>query len=412
MKLAGQREHIVIVGAGYAGLSCALSLARKAPQARISIVNREGRQELTSELFRSLRTGKAEYFDFRSLLRQHDIRFVEGHVLAIDPHTQQLRFKHGTPALNYDTLVLATGQKTEIPPIPGLADFLGGDRGVDNKVFLFKTNAQAQSLRMALRRLHWCPDPAALSRDTFVVILGGGTAGLEVAGEIAAMRARNRRARVVLLEQNRDLLPDFSPIAQKKLKQILARMGIETLLGSAAIRVDDREIHIQNGQVIPWDLLVLCAGGRPPAQLFNPFAKTFDLRQGLLVNNRCEIPGFPAHYAIGDIARIPEGENPLHNYAPVPKRAQFAVQEGRYLAQELSHKLKHQNLSGNIETFCAQDLGYLVSLGPNEGLARFGAPVTGFGWRLASPFVTGPLVDRLKQLAKLKYLTQLSSRWL
>lgn len=412
MKFSRHREHVVVVGAGYAGLSCALELARQSRSrrsgeatARISLVAREGRQELTTELFRSLRTGDSEYFNFRPLLKKHDIRFIEGQATDIRPTQKEIQLKGAsTETLSYDSLVIAAGRQTQLPEIAGLKELFNGNHHPENKVFLFKNNAQAQSLRFALRRLDWSKPS---TRDIFVVIIGAGKTGLEVAGEIAAMRGSNRHARVIVVDSESTLVPGFSPIAQKMLKKELAGMHIETVLGSPAIRVEARELHIQNGQVIPWDLLVVCTGAPASAPFLRSFADVLDEKFSVITDSRCEIPGFAQHFAIGGIARIPRREDPLANTKMVSDRPQFAVQEGRFLASAIIARLKVGNADTPGPAFQARDLGYLLSLGPNNGLGRIGEERESRIARFFSPFIVGASIDKLKMLARARYIAQL-----
>ena len=415
MKFLGRREHVVVIGGGYAGLSCALDLSRRNERQgrgealRVTLVSREGRQELTNELFRCLRTGAPELFDFRPLLKKHDIRFVEGQATEIDPVTRSLSIKGATrSSLVYDSLVVATGAHTGLPLVEGLSDLLQEKEAIDSKIFLFRNNAQAQSLRFSLRRWGWSiPGSDIFKRDFFVVVLGGGARGLEVAGEIAAMRGKNRHARVVLVDQKAELMPSFSPIAQKLLKKELARMQIETVLGSPAHRIESRELHIGNGQVIPWDLLVVCAGSRTPSPFLQAFGETAAAPDGLRVSARCEIPRYPRHYAIGSAAFIPRGDDPLSNARAWPRRSHFAAQAGRYLAGEIVERLQSNDFHTEQRPFQPHDYGFLVSLGPYNGIGRVGQERSSRGARLLSPFVVGAAVDKLKAMARSHYLAQL-----
>lgn len=403
-------DHVVILGAGYAGLTCALKLAslrHHHSRFRITLVARENRQELTCEFYRSLRWGDNVLLPFRDLLSASQISFVEGRALSIDPLHRKLIIKGGEQSeLSYDHLVLALGRKTQWPAIENFTEIYEKSKSTDPHIFHFRSQAQVQSLRLALKRLRW-EDPLPRSRDSFVIVLGAGSTGIEVAGELAAMRARNPQCRVVLVDERPELLTDFSPVARKVLKKQLAKMQIETVLGSRAQRMLNQELHLQNGQVLPWDLLVVCAGSAPAESILKPFHAGLDAEGLLKVDSQFRVSSFPRVYAIGDNARIPYPSSGLQNLRFVPHRAQFAVQEGVFLAELFADYFKTGSFPKRI--FDPQDLGYLVSLGPQRGVGRVGPEIPGKFKKLLSPFVYGPVVNELKRVAYLKYLAQLKS---
>ena len=412
MNLYPKSQHIVVLGAGYGGLPCVLKLAHAmrsksslGAKTHITLVNAEPRQELTCELFRALRTGVSESFSFLPALKRAGVDFLEGTVSSIQPAEKTLQVRgENRREFRYDHLVLAAGSKARLPELNGLKEAMELSEQNDKRIFLFRNNVQVQALRLALKRIGWGPDKRA-SKDVFVVILGAGTTGLEVAGEIAALRGKNRRARVIVVDQKSGLLEGFSPVAKRVLKRELGRLGIETVLGSPATAISERELKIKNGQVIPWDLMILSTGSRPSLKLTEKFGDAAT-PQGLRVKRNLQVEGFMDHYAIGDAALIPRSLHELGNISYLPKLAQFAVQQGHFVAKLLEEKIiDGQNIHSN--EFEATDLGQLVSLGPYAGFGRIGPEVQNPLGRFLSPFVTGPIVDQLKRASRMKYITQL-----
>jgi NADH dehydrogenase FAD-containing subunit len=410
-SLYSRSQQVVIAGAGYAGLPCALRLASLAKRkglegrVRIALVNPEPRQELTCELYRTLRSGQNAFLPFTNMARRLGVQFIEGRVAGIDPAAGKLRVRgegHGEWA--YDHLVIACGRKAAPPEIEGLKEFLENESTFEKRVFPFRNNAQVRALRLALQRLGWAKD-ARFQKDVFVVVMGAGSTGLEVAAEIAALRGRQRAARVILLDEKKSLLNGFSPIAQKMLKKDLKRLGIETVLGSKAAIMNASEIRLENGQEIPWDLLVLCTGSRPSSSFTGPFSEAF-VDGGLLTSSRFEISGYNNHWVVGDLARMQLKTAPFANAAYLARNAQFAVQSGQYLADHLARALGAK-LPPLTHDFEPTDLGYLVSLGPGNGYARLGPQSSSRLGRLASPFLRGPIVDQLKKAARTRYLLRL-----
>jgi NADH:ubiquinone reductase (H+-translocating) len=405
VTLHRQIPHVIVVGAGYAGLPCALRLARH-KDIRVTLVSPDVRQELTCDLYRTLRTGKPYTFAFPKLLARRGVRFVESRVSNVDPANKLIELRGiNQQALPYDALVVATGLRSVMPAIDGLEDLYQRNKeNLSKRIFQFKKTSHVQELRTALARIGWKPESRE-TRDRFVVVLGAGTTGIEVAGELAHLRGNNKRCRIILLDEHPSLLKDFSPIARKLFRKDLNRLKIETVLGSAASRLSEEELHLHNGQVIPWDLLVLCTGAKRTTTWLSGLASA-ENQSGLAVDESFEIKGHPLHYAIGDVARYTQDSAPLKNPLILPKRAQFAVQSGLFLADRLPLLLKNSPTHDHAP-FRASDLGYLVTLGPYDGIGRIGPQASSRLAKWASPFVHGAAVDKLKNLVRVRYLLTL-----
>jgi NADH:ubiquinone reductase (H+-translocating) len=407
VTLHRRNPHVAIIGAGYAGLPCALSLSHN-KNIRVSLINPDTQQELTCDLYRTLRSGKPYLYPFSKTLARNGVRFIEGNVTSLDPIKKTLDVR-GLQRQNlaYDALVIASGLRNVLPPIDGLEELMAQDQeSLSKRIFQFKKLSHAQSLRAALSKLDWRPD-ARQSRDHFVVILGAGSTGLEVAGEIAHLRGRNRKCRIVLVDEASSLLRDFSPVAQKIFKRTLHKLNIETVLGSPAKNLNAQELLLENGQVIPWDLLVLCTGSKRAPSWTASFDKV-SFSAGLSVNSHFELDAYPLHYVIGDLARYTLNKIPMQNPRLLPKRAQFAMQAGQHVAKVLPASLG-TIYSGvaDLPEFKVQDLGYLITLGPREGIGRLGPQPQTRAQRWISPFIQGSKVDALKNAVRIRYLLTL-----
>ncbi len=409
-------RHIVVVGAGYAGLPCALKLGHYAKKnkrrssgqaARVTLINPEPIQELTCEIYKTLRKGRDYTLRLQDYIKKCGIDFIQARAYEVDSEKKLLTVRGSAKIeIPYDDLIVASGMRAKAPDIQNLDQLMNDHEQFSQKIFSFKNHSQAHSLRTALMKIHWDEQPSvAWKKDFFIVIVGGGSSGIELAGEIAYMRKKNKRARVVLVDSERDLLKDFSAIARRVLKKQLANLGIETVLGSPIQKITASELHIENGQLIPWDYLILATGSAHLEKYLDSLKQAHEER-GLKVDAHFQIEGHPNHYAIGDAALIRTSEHPMANKIVVPKRAQFATQEGLYLADHLIQKYIRSAHAAN-DSFETTELGYLVSLGPMAGIARLGSNAQSGIKKILSPFVYGPIVDQLKKAARLKYIATL-----
>ena len=407
MKSVKKMPHYLIAGAGYAGLPLAIRLNRIAKgQCRISLVSPDTKQELTCDLYRTLRNGKAYTFPFLKTLKHAGINFIEGHVHGIDPDKNKVMLRaQSRTDLHYDKLILTAGLRLKTPSIEGLQEFLEHDReSMRKRIFSFKKTNHAQTLRLAMSRIGWGSEKTSNDKDTFVVVLGAGSTGLEVAGELANLRGKNPRDRIILIDENKNILSDFSPVAGKLLNKKLRKLGVETVLGSPVKKITDSEIHLSSGQVVPWEILVLCTGNVAAPTWAEGINKN-EFENGFKVDSQFKLTEFSNIYALGDLARYSMKSSPQKI---LPKRAQFAYQASAFLADEFLANLKGKEFSNN--TFKGSDYGYLISLGPKDGIARLGPQMHSQFGKFFSPYFQGQKVDQIKRFIRLNYLAQLKSQ--
>ncbi|MFV0458322.1 MAG: dihydrolipoyl dehydrogenase family protein [Actinomycetales bacterium] len=157
--------------------------------------------------------------------------FVRGSGRILGPHCVEVS---GSRYSTGRGIVVSTGSRPAVPPIPGLA-------AVD-----FWTNhefVQAEAL------------PSSL------IILGGGAIGCEI-GQVAARFG----VRVTLVEAADRLLPADEPEAGRILADVFATEGIEVHLGSGATSVsrarDDFEVTLASGGVVSAERLLVATGRR------------------------------------------------------------------------------------------------------------------------------------------------------
>ncbi len=205
------QQRILVLGAGYTGMMCALGLARRTrrQRARVTLVNPSAR--FTERLrMHQVATGQhlAEV-SIPDLLAGTGVEFVQGWAEHIDPETREVRVDtvDGTRLLVYDTLVYAIGSVADVRTVPG----------VDAHAYTLDSPQSAVKLAARLAQV-----PGGT-----VAVCGGGLTGIEAATEIAESHPD---VRVVLL--SRDVPGSMmSAPARRYLDRALARLGIEVRTG-------------------------------------------------------------------------------------------------------------------------------------------------------------------------------------
>jgi len=361
---ADPRPHVVIVGAGFAGLDAAKALA-DAP-VRVTLIDRNNYHKFQPLLYEVAMAG-LEPDDIAHNVRNifqdaPNVRFRLGTVSGIDDEGKWVHLRSGDP-IPYDYLLLAAGAVTN--------DF--GIEGVAEHGFPLKNVPDAVNLRNHILRQfeRFDRNPAQAEDGTLTfVIVGGGPTGVEMAGalvelfdtlddDFTAFNIREK-ARCVLLEMQDDLLPPYAESLRDYTRQVLEARGVEVMTSTVVDRVEPDTVHLQSGDRIPTQTLIWAAGVKasPVADMLDGLDKARDGR--VVVNGDLTLPGYPDVYAAGDMAAI-EGEDGYE-----PQLAQVAMQSGRHAAKMITRRVQ----GADAESFSYSDYGQMATIGRNAAVAE------------------------------------------
>jgi NADH dehydrogenase len=357
-----ERPHVVIVGAGFAGLSAAKELAR-AP-VDVTLVDRRNHhlfQPLLYQVATAALNPSDIAYPIRSAVRDaRNVRTLLGTVEHIDPATRTVTLDRDS--LSYDYLVLATG---------ATHTYFGNDSWREVAPGL-KTIEDALEIR---RRVLLAYEEAEREEDedarrawlTFVVI-GGGPTGVELAGSLSEIGrhtiARDFRridptsVRVILVEGHDRVLPPYPEDLSAKAQRQLEDLGVEVVTGKNAkeldasgVTVGDRRIHART---------ILWAAGVAASPLGKQLGAETDRAGRVVVEQDLSIAGHPEVFVVGDLAAIhaPDG-------SPVPGVAPAAAQAGKHVGRTIRRRL-----AGRPTTpFRYVDKGALATVGRARAVA-------------------------------------------
>jgi len=364
--------QVVIVGAGFGGLSAARALARSPVD--VTVVDRNNYHTFLPLLYQvaaaELEPGDIAY-PVRTILRKiPNVRFAMAEVKRVDLSRRVL--DTDGPAIPYDFLVLATGT----------IDYFFGIPGAPEYAFSLKNLEEAIALRNhILGCVEWADhEPEAKRRQellTFAVV-GGGPTGVETAGALAELiqgplmkdcqTLDFGEVRIVLVEAADRLLPTLPEKMGAYALSRLSSLGVEVRLQSMVSRITPDELHLEDGTVIPACTTVWAAGvrGVPHAEASGlPVARRG--RVGVLPT--LQVPDRPEVYVIGDLAYFEEEGSPL------PMVAQVAIQGGVTAARNIERQLAGQDPL----PFRYRDRGTMATIGRNHAAAYvYGRTFTGF----------------------------------
>jgi NADH dehydrogenase len=367
----GDRTEILILGGGFGGVYTTRELERRLKGRRdvaVTLISREN-FFLFYPLLPEAAGGTIETHHIVSPLRQllKHTRVQVGEVEAIDLGRQIVTVSHGLVRhrheLAYDQLVLALGGVSHYFRIPGVADHTLPLRSVDDALAI-----RSRVIR-ALELAEVEDDPAERQALLTFIVAGGGATGVETAAEINdLLRGSLARYRTIRREDIRVVLVDAAPrlllevpvdLAGHAVRQ-LQRRGIEVILNNPVAGADEEALTLKDGTRLPSHTIIWAAGvATNPLLRDLPCAR--DERGRVVVDEYLAVGGYPGVWAVGDNARVP-----LPGDKTAPPTSQFAIRQGKLLAQNIVASLG----VGERESFRFTGLGSFVTLGRRSALAE------------------------------------------
>jgi NADH dehydrogenase/putative oxidoreductase len=358
--------RVVIVGAGFGGLTCAAGL-RTAP-VRVTLIDRHN-YHLFQPLLYQVATSSLSAGDIatpvRGLFRdQFNTDVVYGEVTGVDSTRREVIV--GAKRVAYDYLVLATGASHSYFGKDEWAPFAPGLKRVEDAI-----QVRARLLS-AFERAEASDDPVERRSLLNFLIVGGGPTGVELAGAIAelarfGMEQEFRhfdpaQARVILVQAAPRLLPTFPEALSEEARRSLERLGVEVLVGSRVEKIDAAGVTV-NGQRIPSRTVLWAAGvvASPAARWLSARA---DNAGRIKVEADLSLPGLPDVFAIGDTALSSAWDG-----QPVPGLAPAAKQGGLYVAHLIRSRIAGKPAPA---PFRYRHPGSLATIGRKAAVADFG----------------------------------------
>ncbi len=347
--------HVVICGAGFAGLSAISRLTRAG--LRVTLVDGHLYSTFQPLLYQvataGLNPGDVTY-PSGSFAGRYGANFRHGELAAIDPASRLVKFDNGLE-LSYDYLIIATGVAAAYHGITGAAEH----------TFALYTRSNSVALRdhlmAAFERL------SVASGDLHITVAGGGATGVELAGTLAELSATvldatfpdvdPARIHVRLIEMAPALLTSFNERLREYARGQLDKRGVDIRLNTRIAEITSSQVLLADGENLPSDLTVWAAGvGAADA------VTAWGLPQGkggrILVGSDLRVHGQDRIFAVGDIAENPDD--------PTPQLAQPALQMGRHAAKQIV-RLHRQTAT---EPFHYHDKGQMATIGRRSAVVQ------------------------------------------
>jgi NADH dehydrogenase len=348
-------HRVVIVGAGFAGLTCARELAKNSA-VHVTVIDRNPYQTFSPLLYQVATGGLPEddiAYPVRAAIPGVD--FHRGEVIRIDPLAKSLRLADAT-VINWDELVLATGSVG--------ATF--GVAGVAENALQMKSIQEAREIRRRLLITYEDVDVGLKPKEALrVVVVGGGPTGVEITGAVAELQRSMKHefprvaefGHVTLVEAGPRLLPSFSEKSSAHAKSELEEIGAVVIVDAAVDRMYESDVHLKSGEVLPAGTMIWAAGVSAP-----------ETWTALGVSDRANRLRVPATlelseglWVIGDTASFDGADG-----KPLPMVAPVALQMGRHVAKQISARLAGQPFTD----FVYKDKGQMATIGRRRAVVE------------------------------------------
>jgi NADH dehydrogenase len=369
-------HRIVIVGGGAGGLELAARLGRAIgddPAAELTLVD-QNLAHLWKPLLHEVAAGTldagVEARDYLALAGRHGFRFRLGKMNALDRGRKTIRLDAVTDdggfemtpsgSLDYDTLVIAVGSRSN--------DY--GIEGVAEHCLFMETRQQADRfhetlLRMFLKLQYAERALTGTSSPLTVAIVGAGATGVELAAELHQVGGRLQAfgfdhlaaphpLRLLLIEGADRILPALPERVASAAERELSRRRVEFRTGEMVKAVTAESIVLKSGEVIDAHLKVWAAGIKAPEFLKDLDGLETNHLNQLVVHQNLATTRDENIFAMGDCADCPQPGTGR----PVPPRSQAAHQQARVLAKSLVRRLEGKPL---LE-YVYRDYGSLIYL--------------------------------------------------
>ena len=346
------KKPIVIVGAGFGGLTVASNLKRLNPSLPILVVDSEAKfifkplmYEVLSEELSMWETAP----EFLNIFSNLGITFLRNSLTKIRFDEKILEFSDDLN-ISYELLILCTGSVSNSFSV----------KGVDENCYFFNNLNDLKKLKSFLQKIQ----NNKTKKNLFVI--GAGPSGVEIACKINDIY--KNKFDISIVERSNEILGRNKIFNREEAEKALERRKINVILNSTVQQISDQKISILYDSEIKdldQDVVIWTAGVKPNLPYIDEQVTQKDGR--IQVNENFQIDNCVNSFAIGDISIIKGMED-------LPLTAQVAMQQGNHLAKNIELLFQEKDLL----PFDFEDNGEMISLGIGEAsISALGVTLSG-----------------------------------
>jgi len=362
MPMNEKIPHVVIIGAGFAGLYATRDLARL--NVRVTLVDRRNHHTFQPLLYQvataALSPGEIAYPIRHIFKNNSNVSVLLGRATEFDLDGKRVQIDGEW--MEYDYLIVAAGATHAYFGHPEWARFAPGLKSVEDATEIRRRMLLAFEIAERHARFSGHHEPV-----NFVVV-GGGPTGVELAGALAEIAQSvlasdfrsidPRDTKVTLVEAGPRILTSFPETLSASATRQLKHLGVVVMTGTAVTDIDADHVHIGD-RVLPADV-VLWAAGVAASPLGKLMGAELDRAGRVVVEPDCSLRGHPDVFALGDMASIQQEDG-----TPVPGVAPAAMQMGQFAAASIKADLNGKP-RGKFQYF---NKGNLATIGRSAAVA-------------------------------------------
>lgn len=352
------RQRVVILGGGYAGITFATRLDKKisslssSSSLQIVLVDVNEYHDLIQQahlVAGGMKNEEEARYNINEIVENSKLQFVKAFVKKIKADEKKVILEDNKE-IEYDLLVVALGATTQSFGIKNVKEYCLTLHSIDdaltikNKVqnLIDKKKKQLQDNFDESKGKELTRENNEVKKD-YIVIVGGGPTGTGIAGTISEFvnksGAISEKIKIILVTASPTILQNWDKIMIDEATKILENKGVKIIGDSLVKDVNVDAIILDNGQKIPADLTIWTPGVKGFELPFQPeVEKTKDQR--IIINEYCQIDKFPDIFCIGDIGAIidsskKEEKEVRNKETKNPPLGQIAISQAIYLSEKI-----------------------------------------------------------------------------
>lgn len=358
-----QKPKIVIIGAGFGGI--AMAKLFKGKPVDVLLIDKNNYHNFQPLMYQvatgGLEPGSIAYPVRRIFRNYKNVNFRMAEVFSVSAETNTISTSTGE--ISYDYLVIATGSQNNFFNFEPIKD----------KLLTLKSIPDALNLRsfifQNLEKSMEGDIDETLEEILNIAIVGGGPAGIELAGALAEMKRYVipkdfpgldlSKMSINLYEAAPKLLSVMSENASAKSQLYLKELGVNVLLNAKVNSYDGSVITLADNSTFKTDTVIWTAGvkGSPIPGLPN---EVIVAGNRISVNEYNQVLGFENIFAIGDVAAHISAVNPKG----LPMLAPVAQQQGKLLSENILRLIEKKPL----KVFRYNDKGTMATIGRKKAV--------------------------------------------
>jgi len=358
-----KKQMIVIIGAGFGGIAMAKSFKNK--KVDVLLIDQNNYHNFQPLMYQIATGGLEPYsiaYPVRRIFRGYrNLKFRMATVESVDVKRKQIHATTGV--FSYDYLIIATGSQTNFFNLEPIKKELFTLKSIPDALNI--RNFIFQNLEKALAK----PKDEMLDEILSIAIVGGGPAGIEIAGALAEMKKYVipkdfpdldvSKMHINLYEANDRLLKVMSEEASAKSLEYLKQLGINVQLNSRINSYLNDKLSDTDGNIFYTDTVIWTAGvkGSPIEGLPE---KSIIPGNRILVDEFNKVLNTDSVFAIGDVASCITEDNPRG----LPMLAPVAQQQGKHLARNILGSINNEPM----QPFIYKDHGTMATIGRKKAV--------------------------------------------